>query len=125
MSTEQRSINLFDDSTIVAIATANGIGLFQLLEFQEQKLLKLLLKFLKNNFQPRLQNTFLFIWFKNNEIIDESLVLYFKAPFSFTGEDVVEFQCHGGVAIANMIVDEVLKNGARLANPENFQKSIF
>ena len=61
----------------------------------------------------------------NNEVIDEALVLYFKAPFSFTGEDVIEFQCHGGVAIANMLINEALKRGARIANPGEFSKRAF
>ena len=53
------------------------------------------------------------------------MVLYFKAPFSFTGEDVIEFQCHGGIAIANMIIDEALRYGARIANPGEFSKRAF
>jgi tRNA modification GTPase len=61
----------------------------------------------------------------NNEVIDEALVIYFKAPFSFTGEDVIEFQCHGGVAIANMLINEAIKHGARIANPGEFSKRAF
>jgi tRNA modification GTPase len=87
---------LFDDATIVAIATANGIGSISIVRFQGQRLLKLLKKYLKKTtFQPRLA-TLSYLYDINNEIIDEALVLYFKAPFSFTGEDVIEFQCHGG-----------------------------
>ena len=57
--------------------------------------------------------------------IDEALVIYFKAPNSFTGEDVVEFQCHGGVMVASMIVDALLQYGARLAMPGEFSKRAF
>lgn len=55
-------------------------------------------------------------------ILDEAIVIYFKAPFSFTGEDVVEFQTHGGVVVANLIIDEILTYGARIADPGEFSK---
>jgi len=116
---------LFDDATIVAIATANGIGSISIVRISGANALAIASKISKKTtFQPRLA-TLSYLYDTNNEIIDEALVLYFKAPFSFTGEDVVEFQCHGGVAIANMIVDEVLKSGARLANPGEFSKRAF
>ena len=60
-----------------------------------------------------------------DDIIDEAIVIYFKAPHSFTAEDVVEFQCHGGLIVADMILNEILKNGARLANPGEFSKRAF
>jgi len=60
-----------------------------------------------------------------HDIIDEAIVIYFRAPHSFTAEDVVEFQCHGGLIVADMILNEVLKNGARLANPGEFSKRAF
>jgi len=116
---------LFDDATIVAIATANGIGSISIVRISGVNALEIAKKISKKNtFQPRLA-TLSYIYDENNETIDEAIVLYFKAPFSFTGEDVVEFQCHGGVAIANIIVDEVLKYGARLANPGEFSKRAF
>ena len=116
---------MFDDATIVAIATANGIGSISIVRISGVNALEIAKKISKKNtFQPRLA-TLSYIYDENNETIDEAIVLYFKAPFSFTGEDVVEFQCHGGVAIANIIVDEVLKYGARLANPGEFSKRAF
>ena len=116
---------MFDDATIVAIATANGIGSISIVRISGPKALEIATKISqKTTFQPRLA-TLSYLYDFNNEIIDESLILYFKAPFSFTGEDVVEFQCHGGVAIANMLVDEVLKCGARIANPGEFSKRAF
>ncbi len=125
MSTDQKKYKLFDDSTIVAIATANGIGSISIIRISGANALDIACKISKKeNFQPRLA-TLSVLHDKQNEVIDEALVLYFKAPFSFTGEDVVEFQCHGGVAIANMVVNEVLKLGARLANPGEFSKRAF
>tara|TARA_B100001063_G_scaffold225357_1_gene234102 strand:- start:4805 stop:6145 length:1341 start_codon:yes stop_codon:yes gene_type:complete len=116
---------LFDDSTIVAIATANGIGSISIVRLSGASALDIASKISKKTqFQPRLA-TLSSLYSIEDELIDEALVLYFKAPFSFTGEDVVEFQCHGGVAIANMIVNEALKRGARLANPGEFSKRAF
>ena len=116
---------MFDDATIVAIATANGIGSISIVRISGVNALEIATKISKKTtFQPRLA-TLSSLYDINNEVIDEALVLYFKAPFSFTGEDVIEFQCHGGVAIANMLVNEVLKYGARIANHGEFSKRAF
>ncbi|MDD2291446.1 MAG: tRNA uridine-5-carboxymethylaminomethyl(34) synthesis GTPase MnmE [Aliarcobacter sp.] len=116
---------MFDDATIVAIATANGIGSISIVRISGVNALEIATKISKKTtFQPRLA-TLSSLYDTNNEVIDEALVLYFKAPFSFTGEDVIEFQCHGGVAIANMLVNEALKHGARIANPGEFSKRAF
>lgn len=116
---------MFDDATIVAIATANGIGSISIVRISGVNSLEIATKISKKTtFQPRLA-TLSSLYDTNNEVIDEALVLYFKAPFSFTGEDIIEFQCHGGVAIANMIVNEALKHGARVANPGEFSKRAF
>jgi tRNA modification GTPase len=116
---------LFDDATIVAIATANGIGSISIVRISGANALEIATKISKKTtFQPRLA-TLTSLYDTNNEVIDESLVLYFKAPFSFTGEDVIEFQCHGGVAIANMLINEAIKRGARIANPGEFSKRAF
>lgn len=60
-----------------------------------------------------------------NEIVDEVLVSYFKGPKSFTAEDTVEINCHGGVFVTNRILDLVIKSGARLAEPGEFTKRAF
>jgi len=54
------------------------------------------------------------------EALDEALVCFFKAPHSFTGEDVVEFHCHGSPILLRTIIDLTLKLGARLADPGEF-----
>jgi len=113
------------DDTIVAIATANGVGSISIVRISGDKALeiaKILSK--KQELKPRLA-TLSSIYNSNDEIIDEALILYFKNPFSFTGEDVVEFQCHGGIAISNIIMSEAIKCGARLAQPGEFSKRAF
>ncbi len=126
MSIEKEKNNLLlDNTTIVAIATANGIGSISIVRVSGVRALEIATKISKKDtFKPRFASLSS-LYDSNDELIDEALVLYFKAPFSFTGEDVVEFQCHGGIAIANMIVGEVLKYGARLANPGEFSKRAF
>jgi tRNA modification GTPase len=83
---------------------------------------KILSKKLK--FEPRF-STLTPLYDSVGDIIDEAIVIYFKAPHSFTAQDVVEFQCHGGLIVADMILNEVLKNGARLATPGEFSKRAF
>ena len=116
---------MFEDETIVAIATANGIGSISIVRLSGVNALEIASKITKRtNLKPRLASLSS-LYTIEDEIIDEALIIYFKAPYSFTGEDVVEFQCHGGFAIANMIVNETLKYGARLANPGEFSKRAF
>ena len=61
----------------------------------------------------------------NNGIIDEVLVSYFKAPNSFTGEDICEINCHGGRKVTLEILNLVIQAGARLAEPGEFSKRAF
>jgi tRNA modification GTPase len=62
---------------------------------------------------------------KGDDFTDKGMVVYFKAPYSFTGEDVVEFQIHGGVALAKLVLNGCLKSGARMAEPGEFSKRAF
>ncbi|MCW8452249.1 tRNA uridine-5-carboxymethylaminomethyl(34) synthesis GTPase MnmE [Legionella quinlivanii] len=61
----------------------------------------------------------------NQEIIDQGLILYFKNPHSFTGEEVVEFQGHGSPVVLDYLVNECLACGARLARPGEFSERAF
>lgn len=63
--------------------------------------------------------------YDGDEIIDEVMVLLMKSPNSFTMEDTVEIDCHGGVYVMNRILQMVLKNGARLSEPGEFTKRAF
>ena len=59
------------------------------------------------------------------QTIDEVLVMVMKGPHSFTGEDTVEINCHGGVYVVKRVLETVLKNGARPAEPGEFTKRAF
>jgi len=78
----------------------------------------------KKDFTPR-RAYLCTLYDEEKSVIDEAIVIYFKSPNSFTGEDIVEFQCHGGLIVADMVLNEVLKNGVRLANPGEFSKRAF
>ncbi|WP_044417753.1 tRNA uridine-5-carboxymethylaminomethyl(34) synthesis GTPase MnmE [Halarcobacter anaerophilus] len=116
---------MLEDDTIVAIATANGIGSISIIRVSGNEALNIALKLTKKKELKNRLATLCSVYNLSGEIIDEALLIYFKNPFSFTGEDVIEFQCHGGIAISNLIMNEILKCGARLAQPGEFSKRAF
>jgi tRNA modification GTPase len=69
----------------------------------------------------------LFSTFKNEagEVLDEGLALFFKSPHSFTGEDVLELQGHGGPVVLNRILQAILSLGVRIAEPGEFSLRAF
>lgn len=62
---------------------------------------------------------------ENKEIIDEVLIAYMKEPYTYTRENMVEIYCHGGIISVRKILEIVLENGARLAEPGEFTKRAF
>lgn len=63
--------------------------------------------------------------YDEDELIDEVMVVVMKAPNTYTREDVVEIDCHGGILVMNKILDVILRNGCRLAEPGEFTKRAF
>ena len=63
--------------------------------------------------------------YDEEELVDEVLVMIMRAPRTFTGEDTVEIDCHGGVYAMKKVLETVLKNGARIAEPGEFTKRAF
>lgn len=63
--------------------------------------------------------------YDGDELIDEVMVVVMKAPKTYTRENVVEIDCHGGILVMNKILDTILKNGCRLAEPGEFTKRAF
>ena len=111
--------------TIAAIATSHGIGSIAIVRVSGDKALDIAKKISKReNFKPRYA-TLSTLFDKNSEIIDQAIVIYFQSPFSFTGEDIVEFQCHGGIVVAREILETVIEYGARVAEPGEFSKRAF
>lgn len=116
---------MINEDTIVAIATANGIGSISIVRLSGSDALniaKIISK--QSTLKPRYAKLSK-LYDSKNELIDEALILYFQNPYSFTGEDIVEFQCHGGVAISNIVLETCIKHGARIANPGEFSKRAY
>lgn len=109
--------------TIAAIATAPGAGGVGIIRISGKKALQICQNITGKTPQARVA---LFSNFSHKkQHLDEGLVLYFPNPNSFTGEDVVELQAHGGMIILNMLLKAVLENGARLAEPGEFSQRAF
>ncbi|MDV6061159.1 tRNA uridine-5-carboxymethylaminomethyl(34) synthesis GTPase MnmE [Campylobacter jejuni] len=108
--------------TIAAIATAHGVGSISIVRLSGERALEFALKLShKTKLTPRYA-TFTKLFNQNNEIIDEAIMIYFKAPYSFTGEDIVEFQTHGGFSVSEVLLEELVSLGARLALAGEFSK---
>lgn len=108
--------------TIVALATAYGMGAISIVRLSGERSLEFGLKLTqRQNFTPRYAH-FCKLYTQNLSLIDEAIVIYFKAPFSFTGEDVVEFQIHGGTAVSEILLEELVALGASFARGGEFSQ---
>ncbi len=113
------------NNTIVAIATAHGIGSVAIVRISGKKAYEIGLKITKKEYLIPRFAMLCYLQDKYNEVIDEAIVIYFKSPNSFTGEDIIEFQCHGGTAVADLVMNEVISLGARVAEPGEYSKRAF
>jgi len=108
--------------TICAIATPHGIGGISIVRLSGERALEIAQKIVAHKpLMPRYAHLRT-LYDSDHAIIDEGIVLYFQNPHSFTGEDVVEFQSHGGTVTAQRIIETALSYGARIANPGEFTK---
>lgn len=112
------------DSTIAAVATAPGRGGVGVVRVSGKNLLPMAQALCGKTPLPRVAT---YADFKdvNGEAIDNGLLLFFAAPASFTGEDVIELQGHGGPVVMEMLLNRCLELGARLAEPGEFTKRAF
>ena len=113
------------DDTISAIATANGIGSIAIIRISGAKALEIVKRLSKRESFPPRHATLTNIYDVDKTLIDEAIVIYFEAPYSFTAEHVVEIQCHGGFVVAQSILKATLEAGARVANAGEFSKRAF
>ncbi len=113
------------DHTIVAIATAHGIGSISIVRLSGHEAYSIALKLSQREKLTPRYATLTPLYDGSSTLIDEAIVIYFQNPKSFTGEDVVEFQCHGGVMVAQRVVQSSLYYGAVLAQPGEFSKRAF
>lgn len=115
--------------TIAAISTPVGEGGIAIIRISGEQTIPLVEPFFsgKDKLSVLLSHTLNYGFFvdQSNVIIDEVLLSIMRAPRSFTREDVVEINCHGGFLVANKILSILLKNGIRLAEPGEFAKRAF
>ncbi len=113
--------------TIVAISTALGQGAISIVRLSGEEAIKIVNKNFKGpNLKKVDSHTVSYGHIVNNgKHIDEVMVTVFRAPRSFTTEDIVEINCHGGVFVANKILELMLINGARTATPGEFTERAF
>ncbi|MBO5446669.1 tRNA uridine-5-carboxymethylaminomethyl(34) synthesis GTPase MnmE [bacterium] len=110
--------------TIAAISTPLGTGGVGVIRISGDKSFEIALKISNRKDLPA--GKICHGWILDGETkIDEVVILPFKNPNSYTGEDVVEIQCHGGVNVVRNILDVVLRNGARMAERGEFTKRAF
>lgn len=110
--------------TIAAIATAPGRGGIGVIRLSGQDLLSFALALCGKQAPPRLA-TLAEFRAADASLIDSGLLLYFPAPHSYTGEDVLELQAHGGTVVLHMLLARCLDLGARLAEPGEFTRRAY
>jgi len=110
--------------TIAAIATAPGKGGVGVIRVSGGAVVQITTALLGQLPAPRMAHL---RTFKNTqgEILDQGLVLYFPAPHSFTGEDILELHGHGGPLVMDMLLEHIIRLGARLALPGEFSERAF
>ena len=122
---------MIDQSTICAISTSPGVGAIAVIRLSGGDAISVADKVFKSSksgkkLADQAANTIHFGKIQSDyDVIDEVIVAIFKAPHSFTGEDIVEISCHGSVYIQQKILELLLKNGARLALPGEFTQRAF
>ena len=112
--------------TICAICTSLGVGAISIIRVSGEDAINIVNKIFTKNLNDLEDHTINYGHIKyNNETIDEVLVSIMKSPNSYTTEDIVEINCHGGISTTNRILEILLENGCRLAEPGEFTKRAY
>ena len=115
-----------ENDTIAAIATSMGRSAVNIIKISGPESISIVSKIFTKDLSKLEPNTINYGFIKEeNELIDEVLVSLFTSPNSQTGEDIVEINTHGGISVTNKVLELVLSNGARLAEPGEFLKRAF
>lgn len=112
--------------TIAAISTPKGIGAIAIIRMSGDDSWQICQSILVNELKIEPRKVFHnFIKDLDGTVLDEVTVVFYNKPQSYTGEDMVEIMCHGGLAVSQAILDLLLDKGARLADPGEFTKRAF
>lgn len=121
-------INSLDTDTIAAIATPPGRGGVGIIRLSGPKVAAIALSITGQQLKPRYAHYGPFVSYGDDEqgsAVDHGIALFFPNPHSFTGEDVLELQAHGGPILLDCLLREVMRLGARLARPGEFSERAF
>lgn len=114
----------FTKETITAIATPSGRGGVGIVRVSGPLCRSIASHML--GFEPKVRHAhYASFMSSSQEVIDQGIALFFQAPHSFTGEDVLEFQGHGGPVVLDRLLKCILEHGARLAKPGEFSEQAF
>ncbi len=117
---------MLTSDTIAALATPPGVGALAIIRLSGPQAMEVLLACTQRvkPLQPR-RATLLRVLSAEGLVLDEAIATYFAAPASFTGEDVVELCCHGGLLVTRRVLERLLACGARPAEPGEFSRRAF
>ena len=121
-------ISTMKNDIIVAVSTPIGMGAISIVRMSGDGCLLIAKKIFSSqhlNFDKIEPRKLYLGTFSYGEINDECLLVYFKNPFSYTGEDLVEFQIHGSTSLVDKVISACLENGARMASEGEFTKRAF
>ena len=123
----KNNIKIVETDTIVAIATAPSNSAISIIRLSGSEAIEIANSVFKGKNLKKVKSHTIHYGYihNNNDIIDEVLVSVFKSPKTFTREDVVEINCHGGIYVTNKVLELLLVKGARLADPGEFTKRAF
>ena len=114
------------NDTIAAISTSLGVGAISIIRVSGEESINIVNKIFTKDLSKVDSHTIHYGYIKENEkIIDEVLVSVMLAPKTFTTENIIEINCHGGISTTNKILELLLINGCRLAEPGEFTKRAF
>ncbi|PCH53477.1 MAG: tRNA uridine-5-carboxymethylaminomethyl(34) synthesis GTPase MnmE [Flavobacteriaceae bacterium] len=122
---------MINNDTIIALATSSGVGAIAVIRLSGEDSIKIVNQFFQSKSRNKDLNTVkshtihLGNIIENTRVIDEVLVSIFKNPHSYTGENVIEINCHGSIYIQQEIIQLFIKNGVRNANPGEFTLRAF
>ena len=114
------------NKTVAAISTAHGKGGVAIIRISGDEALSVAKRVFSSRakeFEPR--KAYYGEILRDGEVIDDGILTYYKAPSSFTGEDVCEICCHGGLYVTEAVLESVLSSGATLAGPGEFTKRAY
>ena len=113
-----------NNDTIAAIATASGVGGVGVIRVSGARVKDIAVQVL-GELPPKRKVTSKTFLNKSGDIVDSGLAIFFQGPYSYTGEDVLELQGHGGVAVLRMLLRACTDAGARVAQPGEFTQRAY